>query len=148
MLEESSDDSDDDSDDDSVLSYDSLVPDTFNAKKEALATGDFPVRRFRTKPDSDQINPLLIAMARATGQMPKLERMSLAAAQSFCAGKFQFELKYLAPGQDSFQDEETGDEEKPRLYWRVGKWRPEAEVLRLWSEGKGTEQEIFVKFRE
>ena len=77
VIEVSSDDSDDDSDDDSVLSYDSLVPDTFNAKKEARATGDLPVRLFRTKPDSDKIYPLLIAMARAAGQMPKLERMSL-----------------------------------------------------------------------
>lgn len=139
--------SSDDSDDDSVLSYDSLVPDTFNARKEARATGDLPARCFRTKPDSEKINPLLVAMARAAGQMPKLERMSLT-ARLICAEKSYFELDYLAPGVEMLYVEKIGDVKKPRLYWHVGKWRPDEEVLRLWREGKGVEQEILVSFLE
>lgn len=138
----------DGSDDSSVLSYDSSAPDTFNEKREARATGNLPVRIFRTKPDSDKINPLLIAMARAAGQMPKLQGMWLAAAQLGCWDHSYFELGYVAPGLEMLQGEDIGDVEKPRLWWRVGKWRPEEEVLRLWRKGKGAgaEQEILVSF--
>ena len=55
-------------------------------------------------------------------------------------------LDYLAPGLKRFEIEDIGDVEMPRLYWRVGKWRPEEEVRRLWRKGKGTEQEILVSF--
>lgn len=142
----------DDSDDSefSLLSDDSLAPDTFNERKEARAAGDLPFRYFRTKPDDEKINPLLTAMARAADRMPKLQRMFLK-ADLFCNSVYAyFEVEYLAPGETSWNcpDKEDGDEEKPRLYWHVGRWRPEDEVLRLWREAKGVNGEILVMFVE
>lgn len=148
--EEEPTDSEPNSDSGSVLSDDSLVPDTYNEKEEARVAGNLPVRYFRTLPDSEKIIPLLTAMARAAGQMPKLQRTSLKADLICNLGNAYFEIEYLAPGQTSWNipDENDDDEEKRRLYWQTGKWRPDGEVLRLWREAKGQDGDLLVRFVE
>lgn len=150
---EAEDESEDDAtSDDSWAEFcanDPLVPDTFNEKKESRAVGDSPIRIFRTMPDSEKITPLLTAMARAAGQMPKLQRLSLT-ADLVCSDAC-FQLSYFAPGEESRLDRELADDrEKPRLYWHLGNghWRPEEEVLLLWREAKGVDGEMVVRFVE
>lgn len=131
-------------DDTSTISSHSFRPDSFNERKEALAVGDFPIRMFRTLPSNSKINPFLLVMARAAGHMPKLQSMSLVSNMRGVDGA-GFEIYYHAPGQRSHLDSEPGDGEKARLYWAVGKWRPEEEVLRIWRAGR---EEMKVKFFE
>lgn len=130
--------------DTSIDSWDFLIPDSFNERKEDRAVGDFPVRMFRTLPSDSRINPLLLAMARAAGHMPQLQSMSLVSKLHSFDGAW-FEIYYHAPGQRSNLDSEPGDLEKARLYWSVGKWRPDEEVLRIWRAGR---EEMKVKFVE
>lgn len=131
-------------DDTSTTSSGSSRPDSFNERNEARAVGDFPIRMFRTLPADSKINPLLLAMARAAAHMPQLQSMSLVSKIRGADGA-GFEIYYHAPGQRSHLDSEPGDEEKARLYWAVGKWRPEEEVLRIWRAGR---DEMKVQFFE
>lgn len=131
-------------DNSSTTSSDSFRPDSFNERREARAAGDFPIRMFRTLPADSRINPLLLAMARAAGQMPQLQGMSLVSEMRDADGA-AFEIYYHAPGQRSHLDSEPADVEKARLYWWVGKWRPDKEVLRIWGEGR---ERMKVKFFE
>lgn len=122
-------------DDTSTTSSNSSYPDSFNERKEARAVGDFPIRMFRTLPADSKINPLLLAMARAAGHMPQLQSMSLVSKMRGADGA-GFEIYYHAAGQPSHLDSEPGDGEKARLYWAVGKWRPEEEALSIWRAGR------------
>ncbi|KAK4691316.1 hypothetical protein P7C71_g5656, partial [Lecanoromycetidae sp. Uapishka_2] len=137
------------SDHNSVLSDDSLVPDSYNKKEEMRASGQFPMRRFRFLPDSEKITPLLVAMARAAGQMPKLQRITLRA--DLATGRRDiFEVEYLAAGQKPYHRHEKKVENRwePRLYWESGKWRPDDEVLRLWRQAKAVDGKLLVRFVE
>ena len=130
------DDTDPEADTDSdTASSDSSRPDTFNERREARATGDYPIRAFRTLPSDEQINPLLHAMARAATRMPRLESMSLTSTMRDPDGA-GFEIYFHAAGQSSKLDSEPGDTDQARLDWVVGSWRPEDEVLKIWQEGR------------
>ena len=142
---EETDEEDEFDSDDSDDSYDPLVPDSFYERREERRVGNLPLRFFRTMPDSEKITPFLVAMARAAGQMPKLQRMSLE-TELVSEGQAHFELQYLAPGQQCDLDSEPGDSEKPRLYLLVGKWRPEEEIIKLWTEHKGVDGDIIVRY--
>ncbi|KAI4117730.1 MAG: hypothetical protein LQ338_007500 [Usnochroma carphineum] len=126
------DESDTDSD---TASSDSWRPDTFNERLEARAVGDYPIRAFRTLPSDSHINPLALAMARAAAQMPQLQSMSLTSSMRDPDGA-GFELFFHAGSHVSNLDSEPEDANKARLYWVVGSWRPEEEVLKVWREGK------------
>ncbi|KAL8719186.1 MAG: hypothetical protein Q9225_003787, partial [Loekoesia sp. 1 TL-2023] len=139
------DDAEDENDTDSdTASSDSWRPDTFNEKQEARAIGDYPIRMFRTLPSDAYINPLVLAMARAAAQMPQLQSMSLTTSMRDpdSAG---FELFFHAATHVSNLDSDPEDADKARLYWIVGSWRPDEEVLKVWREGKEGLQIKFIK---
>lgn len=79
-------------------SEDSQVPDAFHAGLEHQIDGYESEQLFRTMPDHQRINPMLIAMARAATCMPKLQRMALyTGGDDDSSG---MEVTYLAAGQD------------------------------------------------
>ena len=117
------------------LSDDSLRPDSYAPRREARATGDYPIRSFRTLPDDALMSPLLLAMARAAKQMPRLQTMSLTSTMRDPDGA-GFEVHFYGEGKDSHFDTEIGGVEGARLVWAVGKWRPREEILSKWREGK------------
>ncbi|KAL8684720.1 MAG: hypothetical protein Q9218_008168 [Villophora microphyllina] len=117
------------------LSEDSLRPDSYTPRREARATGDYPIRSFRTLPDDALVNPLLLAMARAAEQMPRLQTMSLTSTMRDPEGA-GFEVHFYGEGEHSHCDREAGGAQGARLNWAVGKWRPEEEILGKWREGK------------
>ncbi|KAL8709697.1 MAG: hypothetical protein Q9220_005637 [cf. Caloplaca sp. 1 TL-2023] len=145
--EEDVESSDSDSDPDSPALDDPPRPDTYNEKREKRLIGDYPIRTFRTLPSSDLMNPLLLAMAHSAGQMPSLQTMSLTSTirDPDAAG---FEVYFHAKGERSKfdPDEEPDIVDKERLYWFVGSWRPDEEVLKTWKEGR--EKELVVRFVE
>ncbi len=121
------------------------APETFNERRESRAVGNHPVRLFRTKPDAHKIGPLLTAMARAAGQMPKLRIMSLKG--EVYGPKFtEFEVVFCAPGQSFGSGQGLEDVDKPRLYWVVGKWRPDEAIIQLWRDVKGVDGDLLVRF--
>ena len=117
------------------LSEVSLHPDSYAPKREARAARDYPNNPFRTLPDDALMNPLLLAMARAAKQMPRLQTMSLTSTMRDPDGA-GFEVHFFAEGEHSHFDTEIGGVECARLIWAVGKWRPREEVLSEWREGK------------
>lgn len=125
-------------------SSDSFRPDPYNEREEARAIGNYPFRLFRTLPSDALMNPLLRAMARAAAHMPKLQIMSLQSTtrDPNAAG---FSIYFYAAGQRSKLKTQSGDPDKPRLFWHVGAWRPDDEVLKIWREGR---EGLHVKFIE
>ncbi|ERF72496.1 hypothetical protein EPUS_07705 [Endocarpon pusillum Z07020] len=69
--------SDSDSDSNSNASTDSLVPDSFNARREALLNGDIPSHNWRTQLDAPHVDSLISAIARGVQNMPDLKGLSL-----------------------------------------------------------------------
>ena len=130
--------------DSDTASSTSSRPDTFSMRREARAAGDYPIRSFRTLPADDHIYPLLLAMARAAARMPQLESMSLTSTIRDPDGA-GFEVYFHAAGQSSKLDSEPEDTDQARLYWVVGSWRPEDEVLEIWREGR---QRLQIRFIE
>ena len=126
------------------MSEDSLRPDSYAPRREARATGDYPIRSFRTLPDDSLMNPLLLAMARAAKQMPRLQTMSLTSTMRDPDGA-GFEVHSYCEGEHSHFDTEIGGVEGTRLIWAVGKWRPREEILSKWQEAK---EGVKVKFWE
>ncbi|KAL9041899.1 MAG: hypothetical protein Q9180_000968 [Flavoplaca navasiana] len=122
----------------------SRIPDTYRERREAVANGDWPVRMFRTLPDETMINPLLMAMARAAGQMPKLQTMGLSATMTDPSGK-AFCVSYVAKELESPTGSDPGDVDTPRIAWRVGSWRPINEILDVWRKEKGVSK---IEFEE
>ncbi len=71
------DDPDSDSDSGSNASTDSLIPDSFNTRREALLNGDIPNHNWRTQLDASYLDTLISAIARGVQNMPDLKRLSL-----------------------------------------------------------------------
>ena len=123
-------------------SSDTLLPDPFNQREEDRAVGDYPIRRFRTITSDALMNPLRLAQARAAVHMPKLQTMSLESTiDDFNTSGFS--IYFYAAGQRSNREFDSGDTDKPRLFWRVGAWRPDNEVLKIWREGR---EGLLIKF--
>ena len=122
----------------------SRIPDTYREKVEAVANGDWPVRMFRTLPDEILINPLLMAMARAASQMPKLQTMGLSSTMRDPSGKV-FCVSYTAKGVKSSAGPDPGDVETPRMDWIVGSWRPNDVVLDIWRKEKWVSKINFIE---
>ncbi|KAL8641110.1 MAG: hypothetical protein Q9226_008672 [Calogaya cf. arnoldii] len=139
----SNDEENSDDDDISLDFYEEpFRPDPYNEREAARAIGDYPFRRFRTMPSDALMNPLLAAMARAAAHMPKLQIMSLQSTtrDPNAAG---FSIYFYAAGQRSKLHTQSGDLDKPRLFWHVGAWRPDDEVLKIWREGR---EGLLIKF--
>ena len=121
----------------------SRIPDTYRERREAVANGDWPVRMFRTLPDETLINPLLMAMARAAGQMPKLQSMGLSSTMRDPSGPV-FCVSYIAKNVDSPTGSAPGGFETPRVDWSVGSWRPTSVILDVWRKEKGVSKIKFM----
>ncbi|KAL8933990.1 MAG: hypothetical protein Q9211_005469, partial [Gyalolechia sp. 1 TL-2023] len=118
-------------------SYDSFCPDTFHKRREARAIGDYPIRNFRTLPSDAHINPLLLAMARAAAHMPHLEGMTLKSSmRNPDPDGADFEIGFYSVANRGRFPFEPPCEEKARVDWFVGSWRPDDEVLQAWRAGK------------
>ncbi|ORY14651.1 hypothetical protein BCR34DRAFT_479142 [Clohesyomyces aquaticus] len=91
---------------------------------------------FRTMPDSEQMEPLLLSFAKAAHRMPILELASLTCPLTDPEyNHSQFEISYHAPGKPaSYGDESEGDVRSRRLYYEVGDWTPSADVGRALRE--------------
>lgn len=71
------DEPDSDSDSDSNASTDSLIPDSFNDRREALLNGEIPSHNWRTQLDAPYVDTLISAIAKGVQNMPDLKRLSL-----------------------------------------------------------------------
>jgi hypothetical protein len=94
---------------------------------------------FRTYPESETIEPLLLAFGKAARRMPVLEVAALTCPlEDDERNKFQFEVSYFAPGQETYSD---GNEDLQcrRVYYEVGDWRP-SDALTQVLRGIGEEQ--------
>ncbi|KAL8965842.1 MAG: hypothetical protein Q9183_003665, partial [Haloplaca sp. 2 TL-2023] len=141
-------DPDSDSDPDSPLSNDSHIPDTHRPRLEARNCGDYPFRHFRTVPCDELMNPLLHAMARAAAHMPSLRTMTLTSTLRNPKTR-DFAVSFFGVGERSKKlDIEAGISEKARLYVCAGTWRPAAEVLNIWREGRPGLEIRFVEWVE
>ncbi|KAL8852279.1 MAG: hypothetical protein Q9221_002881 [Calogaya cf. arnoldii] len=116
--------------------------DRYNEREEARAIGNYPIRSFRTLPSDALMNPLLCAMARAAAHMPQLQKMSLTSTTRDPNAP-GFSIYFYAAGQRSKLGFESGDLDKPRLFWHVGAWTPDDEVLKIWLEGR---EGLLIKF--
>ena len=114
------------------------IPDTFNEKQVALATGERPYRRFRSKADPDKLNPLFVAAAQAATQMPRLQRMMLK-TEVKASKMFTFAMTYFAAGEKTGRGAGSRNTDKPRLDWVVGpsRYEPEESILEIWRGAKG-----------
>ena len=114
------------------------IPDTFNEKQVALATGERPYRRFRSKADPDKLNPLFMAAAQAATQMPRLQRMTLK-TEVKASKMFTFAMTYFASGEKASRGAGSRNTDKPRLDWVVGpsRYEPEESILEIWRGAKG-----------
>ncbi|KAL9010828.1 MAG: hypothetical protein Q9180_009255 [Flavoplaca navasiana] len=121
----------------------SRIPDTYRERSEAVANGDWPVRMFRTLPDEALISPLLMAMARAAGQMPKLQTMALRATMRDPSGN-EFCVSYTAKEVETPTGSDPGDVDTPRIDWSVGSWRPNSVILDVWGKEKGVSKIRFI----
>ncbi|KAL9578752.1 MAG: hypothetical protein Q9212_005524 [Teloschistes hypoglaucus] len=150
--EEDFSDSDDSGDDDDDTESDSASedefysrPDTYHDHRERRAVGHYPIRQFRTLPSDAHITPLLIAMARAAAQMPKLQNMSLKTSSRDPNGA-GFEIHFYGAGFASRTGKYVVQTAEARLNWYVGSWRPTEEILNIWREGKEGLLIEFVEF--
>lgn len=115
--------------------------------------GDPGQNTFRSIPDPERMNPLLIAMAQAAQHAPKLERMWLIVDKKELRPRYlekyeyidapsyldddwsmvrHFQVFYVAKGAQDH--EERAPDDKARLIWQVGDWRPDEEVERHWKD--------------
>ncbi|PGH11201.1 hypothetical protein AJ79_05043 [Helicocarpus griseus UAMH5409] len=113
----------------------------------SLTGNDTEKNTFRSIPDPERMNPLLITMARAAHHAPVLERMWLKVNNESLRPSYleedvdisrSFEVFYVAKGAVD-HNEEAPDDEKARLIWQVGDWRPDQEVERHWSNALSPE---------
>ena len=130
------------------------IPDTYNEKNVALATGKQPYRIYRSRADPGKLNPLFVAAAKAAAYMPQLQRMSLSTVvkgstgrsptSTWCKGlwTFTFAMTYSAGPGERTGGTAAGSrsfDNVPRLDWAVGPsgYEPEESILELWKLAKG-----------
>ncbi|CAI6331881.1 unnamed protein product [Periconia digitata] len=153
--EESDSDSDSDSDNPWVKLTD---PDDEEGPLEHRDEGCPP--RFRTLPNPDTIRTLLLGAARFVQDNPKLQRFILrnktapglreqSTAMMYDYMTRNLQLWYMKPGiprSDGIVVRIQGEHKylsHPRLYWRVGDWRPDEDVTKAWSEVTGPDTKVF-----
>ncbi|KAL8916579.1 MAG: hypothetical protein Q9172_006244 [Xanthocarpia lactea] len=133
--------------DSDASSSSSWRPDTFNERQEDRQVGNSPGRDFRSFPSDTYMNPLVLAIARAAAQMPKLETLSLTSSIRH-PDSDGFDILFHAPTHASRFDSEPGNADEARLYWIVGSWRPHEEVLKAWHEAKDALQIKFLDMKD
>ena len=121
---------DDDSEDSSVSDEDPF--DELDAEGAARLSGETPVNIFRTVPNSFHLNPLILAFAKGSRHIPSLLTSALTTRPVQGPDRhFQFEISCYAPDQMAYYGDEGIDDQKfRRLYFEVGTWRPNGEVLK------------------
>lgn len=101
------------------------------------------VREIRDYPNDEEIVPLVKAMAKAVTRMPALKAMTVTGAVDGVRPDSIFELAFVAQGQSDIEDQRPEDTAKPRLYCRMGDWRPAEEAMECWRVAMPG---LFVKF--
>jgi hypothetical protein len=127
------DDDDSDYSDDSFFIRDEESFDEFDPDEDARLSGDAPADIFRNKPNPFRLKPLILAFAKALRQMPSLLTSTLTTGPLHGPdGNFQFDICYYAPGQTAYYgDEDLDDQNFRRLYFEVGDWDPDEEVMEV-----------------
>lgn len=120
---------DDGSGDSSVSDENSF--DEFDAEEDARLSGATPMNAFRTVPNSSHLNPLILAFAKGLKHMRSLLTSTLTTGPvEGPDGQFRFEICCYAPGRMAYYGYEGIDNQKfRRLYFEVGSWMPDQEVL-------------------
>ena len=128
------------------------IPDTYNEKNVALATGQQPYRHYRSGADPGKLNPLFTAAAKAAAYTPRLQRMSLSTdvrgsklrqSPGFHLPNtriFTFKMTYSAPEERTHESAAPRSfDDVSRLDWVVGPsgYEPEDSILQLWRLAKG-----------
>ncbi|MCJ1286560.1 hypothetical protein MMC26_005906 [Xylographa opegraphella] len=143
-----------------VLLHQTPADDSYNALLHREHVGAYPAREFRSVPDPAAMPALMLALVRAAARMPRLRRLHVDVAPRL---PFAFGVRYVGPGEAYDPSWDLGntravhrravmprdDVGLPRLYWTVGRWRPEEEVLRLWRErprGREEDAVLLVRF--
>lgn len=102
------------------------------------------VNPFRTVPNPSLMSPLILAFAKAVKHMPSIVIAALTTGPlQGPDDTFQFEIVYYGPdGKKDMYGDEGLDRNSPRLYFEVGSWIPDEEVLRelreAWTTRWGT----------
>ena len=130
------------------------MPDTYNGRNVALATGQQPYRHYRSRADPSKLNPLFVAAAKAAAYMPRLQRMSLSTVVKGSMERrshwtrmkrsrmFTFAMTYSAVPGERTGGSAAGSrsfDDASRLDWAVGPsgYEPEESILETWRLAKG-----------
>ncbi|KAM5471264.1 hypothetical protein MauCBS54593_003604 [Microsporum audouinii] len=105
----------------------------------------YTVNIFRTIPNSDRMNPLLLAMARAVRHAPSLEKINLNFNVGSISSKYvkinkenrDFDIYYCVRGTDGPCRQDPKSMEKNTLICEVKDWRPSKEVENYWKDVLG-----------
>ncbi|PGG95947.1 hypothetical protein AJ79_09802 [Helicocarpus griseus UAMH5409] len=124
-----------------IASYAEFTGALLEGKEKARAARTKPGwNEFRTAPNPETMNPLLIAMAQAAHHAPVLECVFLSFGSEKLWPKYvknvklvrEFNVMYLARGvEDRYGD---SPKEKARFICEVQDWRLGEEVARHWKE--------------
>lgn len=145
----------------SMHSNDSEVPRMFRGYLQSHLDGSRPEHYFRKKVDAKQLNPMLVAMARATRHMPAIQSLALQLySSSFSEVGVWFLARGGRPDVNSvrfYDDGAEGVEERMaarmKKRWLViigneSKWRVPEDLLEAWRYvGTEDEDDVQVKIR-
>lgn len=165
-VEEEDDDEDEDDEEDSESESDSesnpwvkfTDPDDEEGPLEHRDEGNPP--RFRTLPNPETINTLLSGAARFVQTTPKLQRFILrnktapgiferSTAMMYEYMSRNLQIWYMKPGVPRSEGVIVNIKAEhkylgyPRLYWRVGDWRPDDDVAKAWNEATEPDTKVF-----
>lgn len=144
----------------SMHSNDSEVPRMFRGYLQSHLDGSKPEHYFRKKVDAKQLNPMLVAMARATRHMPVIRSLAL---QIYSPSSSEVDVWFLARGErpdvsvQFYDDDAEGEEERMvarmKKRWLViigneSKWSVPEDLLEAWRYvGAEDDDDVLVKIR-
>lgn len=125
--------------DERIASYAEFAGENRHSHEHSTET-DLPDSNvFRSIPNPETMNPLLIAMAHAIRHAPSLKHIGLRFSEilypEFIDRKVvrAFDLYFKAAGVDSWH----GTVGKPSVIWEVNDWRPDEDVQRHFKDALG-----------
>ncbi|KAF4624752.1 hypothetical protein G7Y89_g13416 [Cudoniella acicularis] len=131
--------------------------DEFDKEEYDGLCGSSPYDVFCAVPDSSRIGSLILGFAKDIQHMPSLSLAAITtrALEGPDGDTFQFEIGCYAPNQPAvYGDQESDDQKVRRLYFEVGDWRPDEELLEALRERWATLQDrkesvrqCYVKFQ-
>ncbi|KAK2878168.1 hypothetical protein FQN49_001093 [Arthroderma sp. PD_2] len=140
--------------DSKIASHSEFIGATTSSKNNTQKSDstDDPENTFRSIPNPERMNPLLIAVARAIRYAPSIERVDLCCSDPALSPKYikiegfkrQFDIYYRTSGAESpfYEGPQT---QKPSFICDVEDWRPNKDVERYWMEALGPDGEIIYR---